>query len=94
MFSFTSFEGNIDHSLNNGSGPFVFRVWGHTCDNIGSFKPPDEYEPKFARLYMYDSQEEFDKRLQFPRGDDIDASIVKDLSNMLERENSIVRLYR
>lgn len=26
IFSFTSFGGNVDHSLNNGGGPFVFRV--------------------------------------------------------------------
>ncbi|XP_074377374.1 uncharacterized protein LOC141718900 [Apium graveolens] len=94
IFSFTSFGGNIDHTLNNGSGQFVFRVRGHTCHNIGSLKPPDGYEPKFAQLYMYDGQEEFDKRLQFPRGDAIDASIVANLSNMLERENALVKIYR
>ncbi|KAK1404219.1 hypothetical protein POM88_003824 [Heracleum sosnowskyi] len=94
MFSFTSFGGNIDHSLNNGSGPFVFRVRGHTCHSIGSLKPPDGCEPKFAQLYMYDGQEEIEKRLQFPRGNDIDVSIVEDLSRMLERDNALVKIYR
>ncbi|KAK1401461.1 hypothetical protein POM88_001066 [Heracleum sosnowskyi] len=95
MFSFTYFGGNIDRSLNNGSGPFVFRVRGHTCHNIGSLHAPVGREPKYAQLYMYDGQEEIDKRMQFPRDmNDIDATIVAALSDILNRENALVEIYK
>lgn len=95
IFSFTSFGADIDHSLNNGGGPFVLRVRGHTCHKIGSLNPPVGCKPKFAQLYMYDGQEEIERRLQFPRDvKDVDATIVADLSNMLNRENALVRIYK
>ncbi|KAK1365936.1 hypothetical protein POM88_041497 [Heracleum sosnowskyi] len=52
IFAFCSFRGNVYHSINNGKGPFVFRVSGRTYHNIGSLVPPDGLSPKFAKLYM------------------------------------------
>lgn len=66
IFAFCSFGGNVDHSVNNGKGPFVFRVSGRTYHSLGSLVPPDGLTPKYAQLYMYDSREALKHRVNFP----------------------------
>ncbi|KAK1360978.1 hypothetical protein POM88_045452 [Heracleum sosnowskyi] len=66
IFAFCSFGGNVDHSVNTGKGPYVFRVSGRTYHSLGSLVPPDGLSPKFAQLYMYDSQEALTHRVNFP----------------------------
>lgn len=58
MFSFTSLGGKIDHSINNGGGPYVFRLNGENMHNIGSLLPVDGQAPKFAQLYIFDGDDE------------------------------------
>ncbi|XP_074328068.1 uncharacterized protein LOC141665980 [Apium graveolens] len=50
-------EINVNESINNGSGLYVFRVNDHVYHSIGSLVPPDGRTPKFAQFYMYDGQE-------------------------------------
>lgn len=46
--------GKIDNEINNGRGPYVFRLNGQNHPKIGSLLPPIGC-PKFARLYIYDT---------------------------------------
>ena len=39
LFAFTSLGGNIDHSVNNGTAPYVFRLNGQNHHIIGSLIP-------------------------------------------------------
>ena len=39
MFSFTSTRGNISRELNDGSGPYAFRLNGHNHHRIGTILP-------------------------------------------------------
>lgn len=63
MFSFTSMGGKIDHSMNTGNGPPVFQLHGQNYHLIGSLLPPVGEMPKFAQLYIYDTDNEIQNRI-------------------------------
>jgi len=63
MFSFTSLGGKIDHSINNGRGPFVFRMSGENYHRIGDIVPEPGQAPKFSQLYIIDTLNEIKNRL-------------------------------
>ena len=63
MFSFTSIGGNIQSSINDGSGPPQFILHGQNYHRIGSLLPNSGSSPKFAQLYIYDTQNEVSNRL-------------------------------
>ena len=46
MFSFTSMGGNIDKDINEGGGPFIFRISGQNYHLHGIVLPRDEEIPK------------------------------------------------
>ncbi|XP_074329701.1 uncharacterized protein LOC141667201 isoform X2 [Apium graveolens] len=95
MFAFCSFGGMIDDSVNKGKGPYIFRVSGQTYHNFGSLIPPDGCKPKFVQLYIYDSREAIDHRLNFSKDrDDVDAGIVATLQEMIDRENCLVGIFK
>jgi hypothetical protein len=55
--------GRIDTSLNDGNGPPVFVM---NCENyqyIGSLLPMPGESPKFAQLYIYDTDIEICNRM-------------------------------
>ena len=47
MFAFTSMGGNIDKKINQGEGPYVFRINGQVHHQIGSLLPLPNTSPKF-----------------------------------------------
>lgn len=67
MFCFTSMGGKIDRSLNNGTAPPIFRINGHNFHQIGSLLPSNGLQPKFAQLYIHDTQHEIENRINFVR---------------------------
>ena len=58
MFSFTSIGGKIDSSMNNGCAPSQFILSGQNYHRIGSLLPESGSNPKFAQLYIYDTENE------------------------------------
>ena len=67
MFSFTSMGGKIDNSLNNRSGPYVYRMYGQNYHRIGNLLPNDGHPPRFAQLYIYDTENEVNNWLSIFR---------------------------
>ena len=63
MFGFTSMGGKIDNSLNHGRSPPTFRLSGQNYHLIGSLLPLDGEAPKFAQMYIYDTENEVAHRL-------------------------------
>lgn len=63
MFSFTSMGGKIDKSVNQGRGPYSFTLHGQNYHRIGSLLPDDGSTPKFAQLYIYDTDHEVQNRI-------------------------------
>lgn len=63
MFAFTSPGIKFDKSYNTGKGPPTFRIHGQTHHLIGSLLPMPNNPPKFAQLYIYDTDNEIINRL-------------------------------
>jgi len=64
MFSFTSIGGKIDASMNNGSTPPQFILNGQNYHLIGSLLLEDGSKPKFAQLYIYDTENEMSNKMK------------------------------
>ncbi|KAF1865982.1 hypothetical protein Lal_00041680, partial [Lupinus albus] len=58
MFAFTSLGAKIDRSVNNSRGLPTIRIQGQSCHRIGSMLPMPRQFPKFAQLYIYDTEHE------------------------------------
>jgi len=63
MFSFTSMGGKVDKTVQKGRGLFCFKIQGQNFHRIGSLVPTDGDKPKFSQLYIYDSENEVQNRL-------------------------------
>ncbi|GAU51524.1 hypothetical protein TSUD_413880 [Trifolium subterraneum] len=64
MFSFTSPGMNFDKKVNGGRGPPILRLHGQPCHRIGSMLPNNGETPKFAELYIYDTDNKLANRIQ------------------------------
>ena len=99
MFAFTSMGGNIDKKINQGEGPFVFRINGQVHHQIGSLLPLPNTSPKFLELYIFDTNNEIENRInaltkEDPTKRDINIDIVRQLKDMLDESNSFVKIFR
>nr|GEU36318.1 uncharacterized protein [Tanacetum cinerariifolium] len=102
MFFFTSTGGNINREINDGSGPYAFQINGHNHHRIGTLLPTHaDGRPRFAQLYIYDTEHEVDNRLYAlnitsPSGavDNNLCSLVQDLITMLDMHNPLVQSFR
>jgi hypothetical protein len=63
MFSFTFMGGKIDYGMDDGPWPPHFVVSGQNYHRLGSLIPSDGNHPKFAQLYIYDTDNEISNRL-------------------------------
>ncbi|KAK3021307.1 hypothetical protein RJ639_046878, partial [Escallonia herrerae] len=97
MFAFTSLRGKIDIMVNNGKGPYIFLLGGQNHHRIGSLLPPEGQLPKFAQLYIYDSQNEVANRMAAFSKDNgsstLDANIVEKLDRIFDINNEINIMY-
>ena len=67
MFSFTSMGGKIDHSKNSGGGPYCFSLSGSVHHSIGSLLPIEGARPVYSQLYIYDTENEVQNRINAVR---------------------------
>ena len=97
MFAFTSLGCRVDSNINRGKGPYIYKVSGQNCHRIGSLLPEIGKKPQFAQLYIYDTENETNNRVDAMRRqfgvDDIDLHITKDLSTMLKEHNVLVHSF-
>ncbi|CAH1421925.1 unnamed protein product [Lactuca virosa] len=49
---------NVDEEINDGRGPYVFKVSGQISHKIGSFCPDPTKGPRFLQLYLFDADNE------------------------------------
>ncbi|XP_048432531.1 uncharacterized protein LOC103927733 [Pyrus x bretschneideri] len=98
MFSFTSMGAKVDHSINDGSSPYIFKISGQVCHLMGSLLPMDNESPKFAQLYVYDTYNEVQNRLKALGSQEnngrLDTKIVQELIKMFDQSNELVKLFR
>jgi len=67
MFAFSSLGAKIDTSVLNGKGPSIYKIHGQSCHLIVSLLPMPEKPPKFAQLYIYDTENEIQNRIDAVR---------------------------
>ncbi|KAL3655042.1 hypothetical protein CASFOL_000828 [Castilleja foliolosa] len=96
MFSMTSFGARVDDAINDGHGPYVFKVSGQVSHWIGSICPPDNEHPRFLQLYIYDTENEVPNRMRFFSSSDhrnISPSVARSLCDTLRSCNELARLF-
>jgi hypothetical protein len=64
MFSFTSPGMKFDKKVTGGKGPPTLRLHGQPCHRMGSLLPNTGEAPRFAQLYIYDTDNEINNRIQ------------------------------
>ena len=97
MFAFTSTGGNVDHSINNGRGPYVYRLNGQNHHVFGQLIPDDGQPPKYCQLYIYDTANEVNNRLRWVNVEDqktVDKNVIEGLISMLDETNELVGKFR
>ncbi|XP_040362560.1 uncharacterized protein LOC112168203 isoform X2 [Rosa chinensis] len=98
MFCFTSMGASIDHKINTGSGPYVFKISGQVHHLMGSILPSDGDSPKYAQLYIYDTKNEVSNRINAidPThvNENIRLDIVQGLIKMFDEINELVKEFR
>ncbi|XP_025608030.1 uncharacterized protein [Arachis hypogaea] len=98
MFSFTSMAGKINHKINNGSDPPSFILSGQNYHSIGSLIPQANEKPRFAQLYIYDTDNEIHNRisaiLPVSSVGNLEHDIVCMLKNMLDEHNPLAQSFR
>ncbi|XP_057734424.1 uncharacterized protein LOC130949818 [Arachis stenosperma] len=98
MFSFTTMAGKINHKINNGSGPPSFILSGQNYHSIGSLIPQANEKPRFAQLYIYDTENEIHNRisavLPVSSVGNLEHDIVCMLKNMLDEHNALAQSFR
>ncbi|KAM2613605.1 hypothetical protein TB2_028330 [Malus domestica] len=98
IMALTSMGAKVDPSINKRRGPYVFKINGQVHHLMGSLLPPEGIDPKFAQLYIYDTQNEVNNRINCFNGSEpsekLDQQIVGDLIKMLDECNEVVKLFR
>jgi hypothetical protein len=90
--------GKVDKNINNGKGPYVFRMSGQNYHKIGTLLPEGADKPRWAQLYIYDTENEVQNRIMASTSEDkresIDPHTVEGLKNMLDGENILAKTFR
>jgi hypothetical protein len=99
LFAFTSFGAAIDKTINNGTAPYVFKINGIVHHRIGTLLPRRGAMPKFAQLYIHDTNHETQNRLNMFEVDDgvaeqPEREITMALLAMLNDNNKLVKVFR
>ncbi|PWA90610.1 helitron helicase-like domain-containing protein [Artemisia annua] len=97
MFAMTSFGANIDNTINHGRGLYVFKVSGQVYHQIGSLCPTGDDKPCFLQLYIYDTQNEVQNRMNHFTSSGtnlLDPQVVESLIQFLDTHNELVQVFR
>ncbi|XP_031108530.1 uncharacterized protein LOC116013005 [Ipomoea triloba] len=90
--------GKIDRTVNVGTSPPVFRLHGQNFHLMGSLLPQQGQRPKFAQLYIYDTQNEDSNRLNAVGDNDttnrLHLDIVQNIKDALDENNAFVKSFR
>ncbi|XP_072058243.1 uncharacterized protein [Arachis hypogaea] len=86
---------NIEFSI---CCPLQFIVSGQNYHRIGSLVPIEGQRPKFAQLYIYDTENEVSNRIEIfssrTTNNNIDQSLVLDLKDMIDQHNVLAHTFR
>jgi hypothetical protein len=90
----TSVGRQIDHNLNNGGSPWVFKLHGQLTHRVGSLLPSSNTTPFYAQLYIYDTEYALQHRMANPLDFRLQQGVLLELQDMLYQTHPSVQLYR
>ncbi|XP_063418456.1 uncharacterized protein LOC134701259 [Mytilus trossulus] len=73
-------------------GPYTFRISGSVYHRIGQLFPEPGKAPKFAQIYIYDTDNELANRLLW--NSDLDEDILTDLQTVMHECNPFVHTFK
>ncbi|GJT95965.1 hypothetical protein Tco_1091483 [Tanacetum coccineum] len=96
MFNMMSLGVHIDESVNNGRGPYVFKISDQLYHWLGSLSPAEGDPPRFSQLYIYDTDNEVDNCRSHFGGENshLCRDIFEGFIDMLDTPNALVQLFR
>ncbi|XP_071688702.1 uncharacterized protein [Rutidosis leptorrhynchoides] len=97
MFSMASYGAQIDDTINNSRGPYVFKIVGQVYHWIVAICPEDGDPPRFLQLYIYDTDNEVRNRLNIfgeRRSGGVSEQVVELPLHILNDKNEVVKLFR
>ncbi|GJV95240.1 putative PIF1 DNA helicase/replication protein A1-like protein [Tanacetum coccineum] len=103
IFSFTSIGGKVDKTVNNGHGPWIYRMEGENYHLMPSLGPKNKDIPKFSQLYIFDNQNEIQNRFTAlsssskktaTKVDKQDLLIADKIKKILDDNNPLVKKFR
>ncbi|GJT06054.1 hypothetical protein Tco_0840516 [Tanacetum coccineum] len=86
MFAFTSMGGKVDDMVNYGRGLFCYRIHDENYHRVGSLLPGTDKTPKFAQLYIFDTENEITNRIKAVSKESCTSSKDKKLDHQLATE--------
>ena len=93
--AFTSVGRHVDDSLNHaGGGPYSFRLHGELIHRAGGLLPPVGRPPVWAQLYILDSADALNHRMENQYNDGLDRHTMQTLQDMLYRQHPGTELYK
>ncbi|CAG8661536.1 18179_t:CDS:2 [Rhizophagus irregularis] len=91
LLACTSFGADVNGEFQR-SGLSNFTIHGQVYHFIGSLLPNEGEAPKFAQLYIYDTENEMNNRLNIMQN--VDVTILQNLQNMLDVANPYIQVFR
>src|SRR6266446_863895 len=91
----TSVGRDVNRSINqDGGGPYTFVLQGQLSHLAGSLLPAEGVAPRYAQLYIHDSDVAFNHRVQHHANAQLNPQTLRTLQDMLYRSHSAVQLYQ
>ncbi|CAN1827836.1 hypothetical protein LINPERHAP1_LOCUS32051 [Linum perenne] len=98
VFCFTSLGGKVDKNLNRGDAPYIYSIGGQIFHRMGSLLPPEGNAPLFAQLYMVDTANEVEHRMNSFTTDvtsnPLRPQIIEDMKDMFDEHNVLAKVFR
>ncbi|KAL0319806.1 UNVERIFIED_CONTAM: hypothetical protein Sradi_5242100 [Sesamum radiatum] len=83
MFCFTSMDGKVDTSVQNGRGPLCFKISGDNYHRIGSLLPTPGRMNSFVQLYICNAENEVHNQLRILR------DVFRNARDALQHDNGL-----
>jgi hypothetical protein len=90
----TSIGRKVDESINDGEGPYIFRLHSALSHKSGSLLLPEGEPPVFAQLYIYDPADAVNFQMANRWNTQLNHHTMVTLQDMLHRHHPAVQMYK
>ncbi|KAJ7234903.1 hypothetical protein B0H12DRAFT_998756, partial [Mycena haematopus] len=97
-FALASLGVTVDNTVQDGHGPYVFKIQGALYHHVGSLEPEAGKDPVYAQLYFYSPEDAKAARLRRNQGANnmagLQAEVMGILDNVLRANHAYVQIYK